>query len=176
MALPVKRVILNLVFFLVIWFAVAQLNFFVAWLSISIPAYWVFVFFPVMTLDWREGLVVTLVCGLFLESQYEGFRGILLPLLMGVFVFLHYRRSQLNDSNYSTLLWLASLSHLIVTSGMSAVLLIRGEQALSYLLLRTLQDWFTGQLALFVLFPAFWFGALVLNSDGRFQNGYGEVG
>ena len=175
MALHVKRVILNLVFYLVIWFAVAQLNFFAGWLSINIPVYWVFVFFPVMTLEWREGLIITLICGVFLESQYESFRGILLPLLMVVFVFLHYRRSQLNDGNYRTLLWLASLTHLILVLCMSAVLLIRGEHSWSYLSLRTLQDWFTGQLALFVLFPVLWFGALVLNGDDRFQNGYGEI-
>lgn len=175
MALHLRRLLLNLLFYIGIWFWIGQVNCFMGWLSMSIPVFWVFVFFPVMTLEWEEGMVLTAISGLFFESRYPEFRGTLLPLFLGLYLYLYYQKTQLHDSGYRSLLWLASLSHLIIVIAMSAVILMRGGHAFSYLALRTLQDWLTGQLAMFLLFPLLWFGFHLLNGSHRSRNAYGDA-
>jgi hypothetical protein len=170
-----KPLFLNLVIYTAIWFWMAQVNFFMGWLSISIPIYWIFVFFPVMTMGWIEGLTLTCVFGIFLESQFTEFRGVLIPLFLGLFLYLHHRRVQLFDSNYRVLLWLASLTHFVIVVSMSLVMFLRGQAEVNYLLLRTLQDWFSGQLLLFLFFPVLWFGFMILNGNTRTRAFYSEI-
>lgn len=174
MAPYLKRLFLNLAIYTAIWFWMAQVNFFVGWLSICIPVYWIFVFFPVMTMSWEAGITLTFVFGIFLESQFAGFRGILLPGFLALFLYLHHRRVQLFDMSYRTLLLLASLTHLVIVTGMSIVLLFRGQIEVKYLLLRTLQDWISGQLVLFLFFPVLWFGFMILNGNSRTRAIYSE--
>ena len=175
MTVHLRRILLNLVFYIAIWFWIGQVNFFMGWLSVSIPVFWVFVFFPVMTLEWEEGLILTAISGLFFESRYVEFRGMLIPLFVGLYLYLYHRKMQMHDTSYRPLLWLASLSHLILIVAMSAIVLIGGGHTLGYLTLRSLQDWLTGQLALFLLFPLLWFGFHLINGSTRPRNAYGDA-
>ena len=162
----IKRLLRYLVAYIVFWFAMTQVNSFAAIFSVYFPVYWVFVYFPAMRHDWKVGLTVTALSGIFLESQYLEMRSIFLPLMLVIFLLLHFRRTKVVDSKSGTQIGIASLVHWILVMIPTGVLqLLHSELGSRDLWLRALQDAVTGQLFLFLIYPLLMVGSVVL--EGR---------
>jgi len=151
-----------------------QVNSFAAIVSVYLPVFWVFVYFPAMRHDWRSGLVITLLSALFLESQYPETRGVLLPLMMILFLMLHFRRSKVVDSKTRTQIAVASFVHWLLVMIPTAVLqLFQASLEGQNLWFRALQDAITGQIFLLLVFPILSVGSVLL--EGRDLGEEGSV-
>jgi len=149
-----KQLLKFLVVYVAFWFAMTQINSFSSWISLYFPIFWVFVFFPAMLHAWQVGFPITLLCGLFVESQFEILRGIYLPLMLLVYCVLLYRRSKVADTKNSIQIGIASLVHWVLVIVPSCILDLRHEfMDASLMWQRTFQDGLAGQLALFIIFP-----------------------
>lgn len=121
-------------------------------------------------------MALVFVSALFLESEYLPFRGVMIPLFMGLYLFLYYRSTHLFDHKYSILLGLASLSHFVICLCLTVVIALSRRGFSDILLLRSLQDWFLGQIFLFVLLPVIWFILVLFGGHFRTSGTVGEMG
>ena len=137
-----------------IWLTAAQINAFASYVALYVPIWWVFVFFPAMQHSRRAGLLITVLSGLFFESQYVPLRGILLPVMLGMFALLLQWRSRTPDSGNRVPYALASLTHWILVM-FPSVLLWYFERVPAYegFWVRVLIEGACGQLLLLLLLP-----------------------
>jgi hypothetical protein len=141
------RPLLHILVYSMVWFSFAGINHFAAMLFVSIPVFWVFVFFPAMTLNWGLGLTVISVFGLLVESQFTVFQGGYLPACIGLFLYLQYRRAQIFDWNFKHYLVLASISHLWLVTVMSLMALLNGKLgSWEIFVTSVVTDWLLGQM------------------------------
>ena len=163
MDIYLKQLLKYLLVYILFWVVMTQINDFAALVSLYLPIFWVFVYFPAMQHSASTGVSITLLAGLFLESQFPEIRGFYLPLMMLVFLVLMYRRSKVVDSKNSTQIAIASLVHWILMIVPSGVLHLTGRHPHTDLLWqRTLQDGVTGQLMLFFLYPVLTIGFVLM--------------
>lgn len=160
-----KRLLKYLAIYIVFWFMMTQINGFAAYASLYFPIFWVFVYFPATQHAWQSGLAITVLSGIFLESQYTEIRGLYLPLMLVIFLALHFRRSRVVDSKTSTHLGLASIVHWILILIPTAILQALGRVVEDPHLLwqRTLQDGVSGQLLLLLIFPVLSVGFVMIS-------------
>ncbi len=158
-----KQLLKYLLVYILFWVVMTQINDFAALVSLYLPIFWVFVYFPAMQHSTTTGVSITLLSGLFLESQFTEIRGFYLPLMTLIFLVLIYRRSKVVDSKNSNQIAIASLVHWILTIVPSSVLHLTGRHPHPDLLWqRTLQDGVTGQLMLFILYPVLTIGFVLM--------------
>lgn len=137
-----------------IWLTLAQLNAVASLASLFFPMWWIFVYFPAMQHSAKLGLPVTLVAGVFFESQFPPLRGLLLPVMLAVFLLLSYQRSQSFERRKGALLMMASVVHWVLVAVPSALLwFFERVPEFEGFWWRVLQDAVCGQILLFLVFP-----------------------
>ena len=115
MASLFKQVLKYLAVYVCFWFVMTQVNGFATMLSLYFPVFWVFVYFPAVYHKTQTGFMITVMSGVFFESQFAAFRGGLLPLMVVIFLILRYRRSIVVDTKHNTRIWIATLVHFAMT-------------------------------------------------------------